>query len=260
MRVKKSLKNLWTRSIVYRIIKMFSNITKWFSFQFDSPSLIRRVFSFTVFIAIIFFAILVTLKIVEPYPLQDWVYLRLTLSDLGLLGALIYIAITSILPLFAPLSLLIVTGAAAFGPFYGILLSYIGAIINANITYFLVKSLSIEHAWGDPQEAPRSYKIKISIQRRGYLIILFFQLITIIPFVLINSAAGAAGISWRPFMKATGIGILPCIFIYTFIGEKIATNMLSPELYITCVSVAALCIIGIAIRKSHIKDRKKGIP
>jgi|GEM_PF-454976 len=260
MMVKKSLEDLWARSVVYRIIKMFSNITKWFSLQFNNPSPIRRAFSLTVFIAIIFFAILVTLKIVEPYPLQDWIYLRLTLADLGLTGAFIYIAIVSFLPLFTPLSLLIVTGAAAFGPFYGLVLSYIGAIINANIAYFLVKALSIEHAWGDPQEAPQSYKVKISIQRRGYLIVLFFQLITIIPFVLVNSAAGAAGISWREFMKATSIGILPCVFIYTFIGEKMVSSMFSPELYITCVSVAALCIIGIAIRKAHVKDGRKAIP
>jgi uncharacterized membrane protein YdjX (TVP38/TMEM64 family) len=248
------------KTVVYRIIKMFSNITKWFSLQFNRHSPIRQAFSFTVFIAIIFFAILVTLKIVNPYPLQGWVYLRLTLSDLGLTGVFIYIAIISFLPLFSPLSLLIVTGAAAFGPFYGIMLSYIGTIINANITYFLVKALSIDHAWGNPQEAPRSYKIKIAIQKRGYLIVLFFQLITIIPFVLINGAAGTAGISWRAFMKATSIGILPCVFMYTFIGEKMASSMFSPELYITCVSVAALCIIGIAIRKAYVKDSRKALP
>ena len=237
------------KPVFYKIIGAGNNALNWYSHQLNHPSRVRRTLSLSVFAAIILFAILVAAGVFDPYPLRNWVNLRLALTNLGIIGALFYILLVSILPLYSSLILLIITGSVAFGPVYGGILAYIGVIINANLAFFLVKSLSIEHLWGKKE---KSQRIKEAIQRRGYPIVLLLQLITVIPFVLINSAAGAAGIPWRSFMKATMIGILPCIILSSLIGEEVITSIASPRLYVAFVSILAACILLIALRrKAH---------
>ena len=227
---------------------------EWYIHQLNNPSPLRRTFSITVLIAIIFFSILVILKVINPYPLKGWIYLRLYIEDLGLLGVLIFISMVAIFPLFSPLSILIITGTLAYGNFFGMILCYVGLVLNANITYFIVKALSIDRAWGDGKWPST---LRNTIQRHGYPIVLFLQLITVIPFVLVNTAACAAGVSWRTLMKATCIGVLPTVFIFTFLGHSVISKMLSPELYVSSISVAALCLILLAVRERYPKNAGK---
>jgi len=126
------------------------------------------------------------------------------------------------------------------------ILSYLGALINANITFFLVKALGVEDRWGGEE---RQAAIKRTIQRNGYPIVLLLQLVSVFPFVAINSAAAAAGIGWRDFMKATLLGIILPIAVYSFLGEAIALEVLSPRVYCAFVIVIFLTIVMVALRK-----------
>jgi uncharacterized membrane protein YdjX (TVP38/TMEM64 family) len=218
---------------------------------------IKGMLWFVVFVAIIFLVVLATLKQIDLRSLQNWEYLRQTLVDLGFAGIFVFILMVSILPFFSSLILLIMTGSAVFGPFYGFLFSYIGTFINANLVYLLVRSLSIESIWGTEGKA---YKIKKAIQEKGYPIVLIFQLVTVIPFVLVNGGAGAAGIKWRSFIKATSIGVLPCVFIFTFVGDKVISNIFSPEIYLAGVIALILCITFISLKKTNIKKKGKTLP
>ena len=128
------------------------------------------------------------------------------------------------------------------------LLSYIGAIINANLTFFVVKALSADREWAQER---RSVRIKGLIQANGYPIVLVLQLITVLPFVAINSAAALAGVKWKDFMKATSLGILPCILIYSFLGENIVSDLISPRMYFAFISVVAIFIMVVAMRKKR---------
>ena len=77
------------------------------------------------------------------------------------------------------------------------------------------------------------------------------QLITIIPFTLINAVAAGAGISWKEFMKATSIGLCPCILLYSFMGSELTENMISPRIYFAGVFVMVILLIVIALRKKR---------
>lgn len=221
-----------------------------------SPSKFRRGLSLLVFSFVVFFAVLGLLRVTDPYFLKDWIYLRLTLEDLGIAGALIFVFLISTLPLMSPLSLLIITGAASFGPVPGMVLSYIGSLINANIAFVLVKSLNIDDRWGHEE---RTARIKETIQRNGYPIVLLLQVATIFPFIAINSAAAAAGVDWKDFMKATSLGILPSILIYSFLGEVLVSRFLSPQVYFALIIVVVLTIVSTALRKQKIRLRRKRV-
>ena len=234
-----------TASAVYQNTMRF---VRWYTNLLNNPSQTTRTLSLGILILIAFFSVLGLFEMTDPYPFRDWIYLRLTLEDLGFAGGIVFIAMVAVLSLISPISLYIMTGSASYGPLLGMLLSYIGAILNANLTFYLVKGLSIDHEWGKDK---RTLRVKRMINRNGYPIVLVLQLISIFPFVAINSAAAASGVKWKDFMKATSMGVLPCIVIYSFLGEKLVSDLISPRVYFAFITVVAVSIILIALKRKR---------
>jgi len=234
-----------------------SGAVRWYTYMLNNPSPFKRSLSLAILVLIVFVAMLGLFNIIDPYPLKDWVYLRLTLADFGIWGVLVFLLMTAVLPLFSPLTIMIVTGSAAYGPLLGLLLSYIGVLLNANLAFFLIKALSVDKAWGNDKQTQH---LKNAIRKNGYIIVLVLQLITIIPFMLINSAAAAAGVRWKEFMKATSLGILPCVVFYSLLGDRLVTQLVSPRIYFALISVLVLCLILIGISKKDIHLGRKSIP
>jgi uncharacterized membrane protein YdjX (TVP38/TMEM64 family) len=201
-----------------------------------------------------FFAILSLLRITEPHALRDWTILRDMLGGTGVAGPLIFVLLVAVVPLVAPLSILIITGAASFGPEYGMLLSYIGSLLNANLTYYLVRTLSIEEMWGKRESTAR---IKAAIRRKGFHFVVILQMLSIIPFVAINSAAAASGISWRDFFTATLVGVIPAIVLNSMLGEAVVSRLFPPDVYFAFIVLVLLAIIVTALRNRTIRFRKK---
>ncbi len=231
-----------------RALKPFHLTAKWYHGLAKSESRTKRGVSLVFLGCIAFLSILGLFQILDPYSLKDWEQLKLALHGMGISGMLIYLLMVVIFPFFSPLTLVLVTGSAAFGPFKGFLLSYIGCIVSANITYILIKSLSIENAWGG---GPRGTQIKKFFKKHVYLIMIGLQLISIIPFTLISAAAVASGVSWKKFIKATSIGICPTILLYSFMGNEIVTDMVSPRIYFAGVFVMVLLLLVMAFRKKR---------
>lgn len=241
---------------LFLVMKRYgSTFLHWYLGFMYSPSPLRRALSFAVFSCATFLAVLSFLSLIDPYPLKDWNYLRLSLQEMGFAGPLVFILLVAVLPLFSPLSLLIVTGSATFGALPGLILSYLGSLINANIAFFLVKALGVEDRWGNKD---RQAAIKKSIQRHGYPIVLVLQLVAVFPFVAVNSAAAAAGVEWRDFMKATLVGVLPSMTIYSFFGERIVIEFFSPRAYFAVIIVVFLAIVLLALRKKVSSSQRNG--
>jgi uncharacterized membrane protein YdjX (TVP38/TMEM64 family) len=222
----------------------------------DTSSQAGRLASLSILLVIGFFSLLGFLSVIDVYPLSNWIHFRLALQQIGVSGGILFIMMVATMPLAAPLSLLVMAGSSAYGAPMGMALSYVGCLINANVAYFLVKSLGIEDSWGQNK---KSYKVKTSIQKNGYPFVLFLQVMTIIPFTVINSAAAASGVCWRDFMKATVLGILPSITIFSLIGHMVVTRFISPRFYFAFISIMALFILLVAIRKKNSQLRKKAV-
>jgi len=231
-------------------LKPFHLTARWYHGLARSNSRMKRGVSLVILGCVAFLGILGLFHILDPYLLQDWSNLKFILHSMGISGMLIYLFMVVVLPLFSPLTLVLVTGSAAFGPFKGFLLSYIGCIISANITYLLIKSLSIENAWGSSR---RGVRVKEIIERHAYIIMIGLQLISIVPFTLINAAAVASGVPWKKFIKATSIGICPAILLYSFMGNKLVADMVSPRVYFAGVFVMVLLLVVMALRKKRHK-------
>jgi len=235
---------------IKQTFKFLRLIAKWYHELAKSKSRVKRGASLIILGCIAFLSVLGLFHILDPYLLQDWSHLKQTLHTMGISGMLIYLLMVVVFPLFSPLTLVIVTGSAAFGPVKGFLLSYVGCIISANITYLLLKSLSIENRWGSGR---RGVQIKEIIKKHTYSIMIALQLINIIPFTLISAAAVASGVPWNKYIKATGIGICPSLLLYSFMGNKLVADLVSPRVYFAGVFVMVLLLVIMALRKKKHK-------
>ncbi len=222
----------------------------------ENPYQIQRSIIMTFLVLLGFFSILGIIHYIDPYPLKNWLCLRIALQKIGLSGLFVFVLCVATMPLAAPLSLLIMAGSSAYGAPLGIVLSYVGCILNANLVYFLVRGLHLEDSWGGSR---RSLRVRNAIRKNGYVLVLVFQLITIIPFMVINSAAAATGVRWRDFMKATAFGIIPSIVVFSYIGEAMLEAVFSPRFYFALVFCATMVITTAAFRKKNAQLKGKSL-
>lgn len=221
----------------------------------NSPQL-RKFLSVSLLAVMGFIAMLTVFEYIDPYPLKNWIHLRISLQQIGLSGLMLFILCMATMPLAAPLSLLIMAGSSAYGAPLGIVLSYVGCLINANLVYFLVKGLGLEQAWG---RGAKGCRVKNAIQENGYTLVFILQLIPVVPFTLINSAAAASGVCWRDFMKATAFGVLPGIALFSLLGHAFVSEVMPPRFYFAFVCAAIFSVTMAALLKKNTEMRRKAL-
>jgi uncharacterized membrane protein YdjX (TVP38/TMEM64 family) len=106
----------------------------------------------------------------------------------------------------APQFALIAAMTALYGPVEGAALSWIATMGSAGLGWFIGRA-----GWWKPAEADAA--IIDALRRRGFWVCAGVRLVPLAPFVVINIAAGLAGISARKFLIGTAVGILPKIVL-----------------------------------------------
>ncbi len=88
---------------------------------------------------------------------------------------------------------------------------------------------------------------------RGLLALLYARLIPIVPFNLLNYAAGVSGMSTRGYVIATAVGIVPGTIAYTTLGHASAHPGSTPFV----VSLGAVALLTLLARTlSHRRRRR----
>jgi uncharacterized membrane protein YdjX (TVP38/TMEM64 family) len=117
---------------------------------------------------------------------------------------------------------LTLAGGVVFGFERGVVLNTIGANLGANAAYALARILGKDAVAA--LLGARFARIQHFAQTGGFLWLLRLRLIPVVPFNLLNLAAGLAGMPWRTFVAATALGILPGTVIDTFFADAIVTG------------------------------------
>jgi uncharacterized membrane protein YdjX (TVP38/TMEM64 family) len=131
-------------------------------------------------------------------------------------------------------------GGALFGIVAGSLLTSIGAVAGATLAFFIGRRLGrvqVERLAGR-----RIGRFDEWMRRRGFLALLYARLVPVVPFNLLNYAAGVAGISARSYVTATAIGIIPGTIAYTAVGST-ASHPGSLPFIVSLVALALLTLI-----------------
>lgn len=115
--------------------------------------------------------------------------------------------------LFVPGTLLTALGAAVFGPYWGFLYVWMGAMVGASFAFWIGRTLGREFAASLVGERLKKYDDAIA--RNGFAAVLYLRLVYF-PFTPMNFGMGLTNVRFRDYFFGTGLGIIAGTFIFTF--------------------------------------------
>jgi uncharacterized membrane protein YdjX (TVP38/TMEM64 family) len=140
----------------------------------------------------------------------------------GFAAPLLSILLMIFQSLAAPIPSFLISAAngAVFGLFWGVVISWIGAMAGGIIAFllsrwlgaaFVMKVVKNKRIWDQAERISRD---------QGFKIVLIARLLPFVSFDFISYAAGLGRIKLIPFLAATGIGMIPSTIIYVLLGER----------------------------------------
>jgi len=134
------------------------------------------------------------------------------------LASIALMVLHSFLPF--PSEFITLANGMVFGPLWGSLITWVGAMLGAISTFALVRWL------GRPfvcrmLNAGQLRRLDAWSSRQGGTALLIGRLIPVIAFNLLNYAAALTAISWWTFIWATGLGILPLTIALNVFGAEL---------------------------------------
>jgi len=136
------------------------------------------------------------------------------LENAGLLAPLVYMIVYAVgVCLFVPGTLLTTPGAAIFGPYFGFIYVWVGAMIGSSLAFFIGRYLGRDFAASLIGDRLRKYDE--AIERNGFATVLYLRLVYF-PFTPLNFGMGLTRVRFRDYFSGTALGIIVGTFIFTF--------------------------------------------
>jgi uncharacterized membrane protein YdjX (TVP38/TMEM64 family) len=160
--------------------------------------------------------------------------------------------------LFVPGTLLTGLGAAIFGPYWGFVYVWIGAMIGAGMAFYIGRALGRDFAASLIGDKLKRYDE--SIERNGFATVLYLRLVYF-PFTPMNFGMGLTRVRFGDYLLGTGLGILVGTFVFTFFVGTLKEvwssgnwgELLSPRVFLS----VGLFIFSFFIPKIIKKSRKE---
>jgi len=132
------------------------------------------------------------------------------------LGSVALMVLHSFVPL--PAEIIAMANGMVFGPWLGVMLTWVGAMLGALLSFALARGLGrpfvrllvAETRWRE-----------IDTLRVGPGALLLARLVPVISFNLVNYAAGLLGVGWWTFSWTTALGILPLTIATVVLGGRL---------------------------------------
>lgn len=168
--------------------------------------------------AVIFLLFIVaSVAIIKFSPLKDYVTFDVLgdfIETAGIWAPVVFIIIYSIgVCIFLPGTLLTLIGAAIFGPYYGFLYVWIGAMMGATGAFIIGRTMGREFAASLVGDKLQKYDD--AIERNGFAAVLYLRLLYF-PFTPMNFGMGLTKIRFLDYFFGTGLGIIVGTFLFTF--------------------------------------------
>ena len=143
------------------------------------------------------------------------------------------------------------TGGFLFGVLRGTLYVLTGAVLGATLAFLSSRFIAgnwIQHRY---EKHLGAFNREISIHGHNYLI--FFRIVPVMPFFLVNYLAGITKVSLGRFVWTTAVGMLPGSVIYCFAGRELGNiespdDIMSPGLMLALSLLALLALLPVCAR------------
>jgi len=182
---------------------------------------------------------------VNPAALRAWI------AQFGTAAPFVYVALYSAntVTLLPPIGVLSLTAGLAFGPAIGFLAIMAGAMVGTALTFVISRRLG--RGFVEKRLKGKFKSLDEALGSKGFATVLFFRVVPIVPYEVLNYASGLSRIRFRDYGLATFLGLLPGAAVAAFFGDSL-TQPLSPK-FIAAVGALALLITVPAI---YVKVRR----
>lgn len=157
----------------------------------------------------------INLTAFTPAALRDFI------RSFGRLAVLVYIIayILNTISIMPPIAILSLTAGLAFGSVMGALYLMIGAMIGTSATFVLSRYFGRSLMENILKGRFKDFDEKLA--KNGFITILFFRVIPLMPYEVLNYATGLSGIKFKDYFLATLIGLIPGVVIAAFFGGSL---------------------------------------
>ncbi|UTR09725.1 TVP38/TMEM64 family protein [Evansella sp. LMS18] len=175
--------------------------------------------------------------------------------SLGWWAPFVFILIFALRPfVLFPASILAIAGGLSFGPFLGPLVTYIGSLSGAALSFLAVRKAGksvVQRNWKGKGE-----KIQRRIEKNGFFYILALRLIPVINFDFVSYLSGLSRVRFSKYIGATMVGIIPGTLAFNLLGATFA-DLEWPLILLTALMFIIAFTVPVIIRK---RMEKKNVP
>lgn len=183
-------------------------------------------------------------------------WLQTTLDRAGIWGPIVYIVIYTVATvLVLPSTVLNLAGGALFGPWLGSLWTTLGALVAAIVAFGFTRTVGRELV--EKRLAGYWQTLDAEVRTGGLFYIFSIRLLPVIPYGLVNFAAGLTAISWQDYVIGTALGTLPGVLPFVLLGSSGLTLSQTGDLV---PLVIALTLIGMLVGAATWYRRRRMLP
>lgn len=177
-----------------------------------------------------------------------------TISGFGWAAFVIFVLLIIMECVFAPFPPLIlyIAGGVLFGGFIGGTLALLGNFLGAGAAFLIARNYGRD--WVE-KKVPEKIREKMNgaSKKYGHWAIFFLRLNPITSSDLFSYLAGLTKMKFNRFLIATTLGLIPTIYLQTYLGETIQS---SPLLTNISIVGGSLYLIGFFILYFYLKKKK----
>ena len=141
-----------------------------------------------------------------------------SLGAWGVLASIGLMVLHSFVPF--PAEFLALANGMVYGPFWGVVVTWVGAMLGAFAAFGLARRLG--RPFVERRLAPRHrQRLDGWMAREGWQTLLVVRFLPIVAFNLVNYAAGLTRVGWWTFAWTTGLGILPVTLLMVVLGDQV---------------------------------------
>jgi uncharacterized membrane protein YdjX (TVP38/TMEM64 family) len=179
-------------------------------------------------IVILILFIAIAIYLVRFSPVQQYFtteQLGRVIDSAGIWAPVMFVFIYAIgVCLFLPGTLLTAMGAAIFGPYWGFLYVWLGAMCGASAAFFIGRYLGRDITASLAGDRLKRYDD--AIESNGFATVLYLRLIYF-PFTPMNFGMGLTKVRFGDYFWGTALGIMVGTFIFTFFVGTVKNVLVS---------------------------------
>ncbi|MCM8794210.1 MAG: TVP38/TMEM64 family protein [Candidatus Omnitrophica bacterium] len=185
---------------------------------------------------------------VSPEIIRAWI------SRFGASAPFVYALLYALntVTLLPPIFIMSLTAGLAFGKVTGFLALMAGAMIGTSATFYISRRVGREFV--EKRLAGKFKSLDERLRRNGFATVLFFRVIPLVPYEVLNYTAGLSNVSFKDYWWGTLIGLLPGVAAAVFFGDSLANIKKDPAMFLVAVGALALLF---AVPVIYLKLKKK---